>query len=153
MRLHIIIGSLGFDVVPFYHLKYQFSNMKQLYLMFYLPHSTLIMSASQGQPPKPRPRIPRGACKPIFTFTRSLQKRVFRDKFRIHWFDGLPFRISTTYMVGSFTNIGYLWERINKGGKVGIFDLGACEVAWSLQARLTGLHGFYDRAAWWWLTR
>ena len=28
---------------------------------------------------------------------------------------------------------------------VGIFCLGACEVAWSLQARLAGLHGFYDR--------
>ena len=25
------------------------------------------------------------------------------------------------------------------------FFLGACEVAWSLQARLAGLHGFYDR--------
>ena len=26
------------------------------------------------------------------------------------------------------------------------FFLGACEVAWSLQARLAGLQGFYDRA-------
>ena len=34
----------------------------------------------------------------------------------------------------------------NKGGKVGIFDLGACEVARSLQARLAGSHGFYNRA-------
>ena len=52
---------------------------------------------------------------------RSLQKHVHRDKFRIHWFDGFPFRITTTYLVGSFTNIGYLWERINKGGKSGYF--------------------------------
>ena len=56
----------------------------------------------------PGPRIPPGACQPIFMFARSLQKRVFCDKFRNHWFDGVPFRISTTYMVGSFTNIGYL---------------------------------------------
>ena len=28
---------------------------------------------------------------------------------------------------------------------MGNFDLGACEVAQSLQARLAGLHGFYDR--------
>ena len=49
---------------------------------------------------------PPRACQPIFMFARSLQNRVFRGKFRIHWFDGLPFRISTTYMVGSLTNIG-----------------------------------------------
>ena len=54
-------------------------------------------------------------------FARSLQKRVLGKKFQIHWFDGLPFRISTNYMMGSFTNIGYLWERINKGGKSGYF--------------------------------
>ena len=28
---------------------------------------------------------------------------------------------------------------------MGIFYLGACEVAWSLQARLAGSHGFYNR--------
>ena len=90
----------------------------------------------------PGPRIPPGACQLIFMFERSLQNRVFRNKFQIHWFDGLPFKMSTTYILGSFTNIGYLWERINKGGKVGIFDPGACEVARSLQARLAGSHGF-----------
>ena len=93
----------------------------------------------------PGPRIPPGACQPIFMFARSLQKRVFCNKFRIHWFDGLPFRISTTYILGSFTNIGYLRERLNKGGKVGIFDLGACEVAQSLQARLAGSHRFFNQ--------
>ena len=88
------------------------------------------------------PRIPSRACQPIIKIARSLQKCVFCDKYKISWFDGLPFRINTTYMVGPFPNIGYLWERINKGGKVGIFDLGACEVARSLQARLVGSHGF-----------
>ena len=52
----------------------------------------------------PGPRIPPGACQPIFMFARSLQKRVLQ----IRWFDGLPFRISTNYMMGSFTIIGYL---------------------------------------------
>ena len=56
----------------------------------------------------PGPRIPPGACQPIYMFARSLQKRVLREKFQIRWFDGLPFRISTNYMMGSFTIIGYL---------------------------------------------
>ena len=38
-------------------------------------------------------RIRPGACQPIFKFSRSLQKRVFHDKFWSSWFDGLPFRI------------------------------------------------------------
>ena len=81
----------------------------------------------------PGPRIPPRACQPIFMFARSLQKRVLREKFQIRWFDGLPFRISTNYMMGSFTIIGYLWERINKGGKWVILILeparllGACK--------------------------
>ena len=41
----------------------------------------------------------------------------------------------------------YLRERIKKGKNVGAFDLGACEAARSQQARLVGLHGFYDRAS------
>ena len=61
----------------------------------------------RGEAP-PGPRIPPGACQPIFMFERSLQNCVFRNKFRIHWFDGLPFKMSTTYILGSFTNIGYL---------------------------------------------
>ena len=38
-------------------------------------------------------------------------------------------------------------KELIRGEKVGIFDLGACEVARSLQARLAGLHGFYDRVS------
>ena len=51
-------------------------------------------------------------------------------------------------MAGAFPNIGYHISEIEliRGKTVGIFDFGACEVAWSLQARLAGLHGFYDQA-------
>ena len=39
----------------------------------------------------------------------------------------------------------YLREKNKKGKNVGAFDLQACEAARSLQARLAGLLGFYDR--------
>ena len=47
-------------------------------------------------------------------------------------------------MVGAFPKIGFhISEKESiRGKKVGIFDLGACEVARSLQARLAGSHGF-----------
>ena len=59
--------------------------------------------------------------------------------------DDLPFRIKTINKVVAFPNIGYhISERIDKGKKMGIFHLGACEVAGSLQARLGGLDGLWD---------
>ena len=45
-------------------------------------------------------------------------------------------------MVDSFANFDISEKELIKGGKVGIFYLGACEVARSLQARLAGSHGF-----------
>ena len=45
-------------------------------------------------------------------------------------------------MVVAFPNIGYhISEKELIKGKRGIFDLGACEVTQSLQARLAGLDG------------
>ena len=50
-------------------------------------------------------------------------------------------------MAGALPNIGYhiSEKELIRGKNVGVFDLGACKVARSLQARLAGLHGFYDR--------
>ena len=50
--------------------------------------------------------IPPRSLPAEFKFAWSLQKRVFRNKFWTTWFDGLPFRINTTYMVGPFPHIG-----------------------------------------------
>ena len=74
----------------------------------------------------------------------SERKCVFGDKFyMVNWFDGLPFRIKTTKMAGAVPSIGYHFsEKESIKEKVGIFYLGACEVARSLQARLAGSHGF-----------
>ena len=45
----------------------------------------------------------------------------------------------------AFPNIGYhISEKELIRGKMGIFHLGACEVARSLQARLVGLDGLWD---------
>ena len=74
----------------------------------------------------------------------SERKCVFGDKFyTVNWFDGLPFRIKTTKIAGAIPTTGYHYsEKELKKEKVGIFYLGACEVARSLQARLAGSHGF-----------
>ena len=49
-------------------------------------------------------------------------------------------------MARVFPNICYyISEKELKREKIGYFCLGAREVARSLQARLAGLHGFYDR--------
>ena len=57
--------------------------------------------------------------------------------------------IKTSNMASAFPNIWYyISEKELMREKVGIFYFGAWEVAWSLQARLAGLHGFYDH---WWL--
>ena len=59
--------------------------------------------------PEPGPKIPTGACQPIFNVAGSSErKRVFRDRFyMINWFDGLSFRIKTTNIVGAVPTIGY----------------------------------------------
>ena len=50
-------------------------------------------------------------------------------------------------MAGALPNIGFhiSGKELIKGENVGLFDLGACEVARSLQAKLVGSHGFYNR--------
>ena len=66
------------------------------------------------------------------------RKRVFCDRFyMINWFDGLSFRIKTTNMAADLPNIGYHIPKkeLIRGKNAGVFDLGACEVARSLQAK------------------
>ena len=59
----------------------------------------------------------------------SERKRVFCDKFyMVNWFDGLPFRIKTTIMVGAVPTIGYHFSEKEKiKEKSGYF------LSWSLQ--------------------
>ena len=47
-------------------------------------------------------------------------------------------------MAAALPNIGFHTseKELIRGKNVGVFDLGACEVARSLQARLVGSHGF-----------
>ena len=47
-------------------------------------------------------------------------------------------------MAGALTNIGYhvSEKKLSWGKDVDVFDLGACKIARSLQARLAGSHGF-----------
>ena len=51
----------------------------------------------------------------------------------------LSFRIKTINMVFAFLNVGYC---ISEKESIREKNLGACEVARSLQARLAGSHGF-----------
>ena len=79
---------------------------------------------------QPGPRIPTGACQPIFNVAGSSErKRVLCDKFyMVNWFDGLPFRIKTTNMVGAVSTIGYHFsEKEIIKEKSGYF------LSWSLQ--------------------
>ena len=76
------------------------------------------MSPVLESAPKPASRFSSllGACK--------VQRRVFCNKFWISWFDGLPFRINTTYMVGAFPNIQYhISEKEVIRGKKWVFFL------------------------------
>ena len=74
-------------------------------------------------PPEPASQNLRllGACENAY----------FATSFKLghSWFDGVPFRINTTNMAGALPILG-------------VYNLGACEVAGSLQARLAGSHGF-----------
>ena len=55
-------------------------------------------------------------------------------------------------MASAFPNIGlHISEReLIRGKNVGIFDLGACQVAQILQARHAGLDGLWDQESWTW---
>ena len=85
---------------------------------------------------EPGSRICPGACQPVCQFAWSLQKHVFCDKFWSSWFDGLPFRIKYNLHGGCFSQYFISEKDLKRGKKEGIFYLGACEVARSLQARL-----------------
>ena len=53
-----------------------------------------------------------------------------------------PLGFRTTNMAGALPNIGYhISEKELIREKMGIFDLGACEVARSLQTKFAGLDG------------
>ena len=54
-------------------------------------------------------------------------------------------------MIVAFPNIGYhISEKKIIREKMGIFDLGACQVAQILQARHAGLDGLWDQESWTW---
>ena len=84
-------------------------------------------------PPEPASRFSSllGACKNAY----------FATSFEVVGLMAFSSEKNTTFMVGAFPNIISL-KKNQKGRKAGIFDLGACEVARSLQARLAGSHGF-----------
>ena len=86
----------------------------------------------------PGSRIPSGACQPKFKVARSLRKCVFCDKFEIVGLLVFPSELRQPTWQLLFPIFDVIrWEK-----NVGAFDLGACEVARSLQARLAGSHGF-----------
>ena len=90
-------------------------------------------------------RIPSGACQPKFKVARSLRKCVFCDKFEIVGLMVFPseLRQPTCRLPFPIFNVIHISEKeLRREKNVGAFNLGACEVARSLQARLTGLHGF-----------
>ena len=57
------------------------------------------------------------------------------------WFDGLPLRVKkqlTWQVLSPILDFSSLKKKLKRGKNVGIFYLGACQVAQSLQARLAG---------------
>ena len=93
----------------------------------------------------PGSRIPSGACQPKFKVARSLRKCVFCDKFEIVGLIFFPseLRQPTWRLLFPIFDVIHISEKeLRMEKNVGAFNLGACEVARSLQARLAGSHGF-----------
>ena len=94
---------------------------------------------------RPGSRIPSGACKQKFKVARSVRKCVFCNKFEIVGLMVFPSELrqpTWRLLFTIFDVIHMSEEELRREKNVGAFDLGACEVARSLQARLAGSHGF-----------
>ena len=93
----------------------------------------------------PGSRIPSGTCQPKFKVAQSLRKCVICDKFEIVGLMVFPSELrqpTWRLLFPTFDVIHISEKELRREKNVGAFDLGACEVARSLQARLAGSHGF-----------
>ena len=114
---------------------YQFRSVNKIqnWRFFYLQYCIRESEKSSAQIllyPDPGPKIPTGACQPIFNVAGSSeQKRVFCNKFyMVNLFDGLPFKIKTTNKAGAVLTIGcHFTEKELKKEKSGYF------LSWSLR--------------------
>ena len=105
----------------------------------------ILKEAVENYSAPPSSRIPSGACQPKFKVARNLRKRVFCNRFKLVSLMAFPseLRQTTWRVLFSILNIIHISEKeLIREKDVGAFDLGACEAARSLQARLAGSHGF-----------